>query len=86
MIKGLSGYATLTHPTTGCVREADTFTCGHCQRIVHVRPKEPLENLGGRCGVCDALICPACVKQMKCTPFEKKLERMERREQFRKML
>ena len=76
MIKGLSGYATLSGPF-GMTKEADTFTCGHCQTVVHVRPKTPLEDMGGRCSMCDTLICPQCVKTGCCDPFEKKLKRME---------
>jgi hypothetical protein len=75
-MKGTTGYATLSSPL-GHVKETDTFTCGHCQTIVHIRPKEPLENMGGRCGMCDTLICPACVTKGNCDPFEEKLKRFE---------
>jgi hypothetical protein len=76
MIKGLTGYATMSGPF-GFKKEADTFTCGHCQRVVHVTYKVPIDQLGGRCGVCDTLICPVCVQTGRCEPFEKKLQRME---------
>ena len=75
-VKGISGYATLTGPL-GFKREADTFTCGHCSKIVHVTYKHPIDELGGRCNLCDQLICPACVKEGKCDHFEEKLKRME---------
>lgn len=75
-IRGLSGYATLTSPL-GNRKEADTFTCGHCQKIIHVTYKIPLDQLGGRCTICDTLICPECIKTGMCDPFEKKLQRME---------
>jgi hypothetical protein len=76
MIKGVSGYATLSGPF-GMRKEADTFTCGHCQKVVHVTYKKPIDELGGRCTVCDTLICPECVNTGTCEPFEKKLKRME---------
>ena len=76
-MKGTTGYATLTTPLGGTVKEADTFTCGHCNSIVHIRPREPLENMGGRCGMCDRLICPTCVTTGRCDPFEEKLKRQE---------
>ena len=82
-MRGLTGYATLIDPD-GPKREADTFICAHCQKIVHVRTREALENLGGRCSVCDGLICPSCVARHACDPFEEKLKRMEARHQARR--
>lgn len=82
-MRGLSGYATITSPE-GQRREADTFTCGHCNRIVHINYKTPLDALGGRCAVCDTLICPRCIKSGRCDPFEEKLKRMEHRDMVRR--
>lgn len=78
-VRGLSGYATLTDPSFagGRAKEADTFTCGHCNSIVHITYKCPVEQLGGRCTICDALICSHCVDKGTCDPFEEKLKRME---------
>jgi hypothetical protein len=78
-LRGTSGYATLYDPDFrgGHPKEADTFTCAHCNRIIHVKPKAPLEDLGGRCNMCDDLICPDCVRTGQCDPFEEKLKRME---------
>lgn len=61
--------------------EADTFTCGHCQRIVHVPVKADPSNIGGHCKQCDTLICPHCVDKGTCDPWEKQMERMEARQQ-----
>lgn len=76
------GYAALTDRETGQVKEADTFTCHHCQRIVIVKPGcDPVE-LGGHCKLCDELICPRCYGLGKCTPWEKQMELMEARERL----
>ena len=80
-MRGTSGYATLFDPAYygGHPKEADTFTCNHCSRIVHVKPLSPLDDLGGRCGVCDALICKHCLGKV-CDVFEEKLKRAEARQ------
>lgn len=74
------GYATLTMPERTI--EADTFTCAHCQRIVHIDKKK--QNFGA-CLMCGhKFICLGCEALGKCTPFEKQLEQMERRDRFRR--
>jgi hypothetical protein len=84
MLRGLTGYATLIDPDLG-KKEADTFTCGHCQRIVAVKPYgQNLDELGGRCGGCDQLICAACVDTGRCDPFEEKLKRFEAKAEARR--
>ena len=65
-------------------RAADTFTCGHCGRIVVVPPKADAADLGGHCRLCDRLICPSCAREGRCDPFEKKLERWEARAALRR--
>jgi hypothetical protein len=84
-MRGTTGYATLFDPDFkgGHPKEADTFTCAHCNRIVHVRPRAPLEELGGRCTICDDLICPQCVGTGLCDPFEEKLKRLEARKSYK---
>lgn len=69
------GYLVGTGPE-GLVSEADTFTCSHCQKIVIVKPMCDPADMGGRCGICDTLICPKCVGQ-GCAPWEEKMKRME---------
>ena len=59
-------------------READTFTCSHCNRVVFVNAKEKPEDVGGVCRLCAGLICCTCVDG-PCVPFEEKLAGMERR-------
>lgn len=73
------GYSTWTDRESGVVtRECDTYTCGHCSRIVHVKPKQRPEDMGGLCKSCMTLICPACLEH-GCTPFMKKIEQEEAR-------
>lgn len=60
-------------------READTFTCGHCNSIVVVPVQASPTEMGGGCTICESLICPACVSKGTCDPFEEKLARMESR-------
>jgi len=61
----------------------DTFTCGHCGAVKHVRVRERPEDLGGLCKSCMKLICPGCV-DLGCTPLEKKIEEMEERDFWRR--
>lgn len=81
MRKGLTGYATLTDPALSQPQEWDTFTCGHCwpPTIHNVQPFCDPADLGGLCKVCMRLICPKCLGEGSCTPFEKKLEAEEAR-------
>lgn len=67
----------------GC-EEMDTFTCGHCNNIRLVKPKESADDIGGTCGVCWQLICPGCVASGTCDPFEEKLKRAEQRAETRR--
>lgn len=67
------------HGPDGCVQECDSFTCGHCNRIVLVRPKQNAADVGGFCRCCTKLICGPCVDDGRCTPLEKRLEAAERR-------
>lgn len=62
------------------INEYDTFCCGHCNRIIHVRARQRAEDIGGLCYQCMRPICPACVETGHCDPLEKKLARWEDRE------
>lgn len=72
------GYACISEPT-GSQVEMDTFTCGHCNTVVHVKPKASPDDLGGMCRLCMKMVCPKCVDQGICDPFEAKLQRVEAR-------
>ena len=72
------GYAVL-YDGDGAIAERDTFTCGHCNCVVHVKPQADPADVGGLCKCCMTLICPRCVQTGVCDPLEKKLERQEAR-------
>jgi hypothetical protein len=78
------GYACISDPESG-IKEASTFTCNHCQRIVHVKAKADPYDLGGLCRLCDKMICPTCVGK-DCVPFMKSVEQMEERYHRRRAL
>lgn len=63
-------------------KECDTFTCAHCQFVVLVHAKEDPAKLGGFCFPCAKLICKDCVKTGRCEPFEKQIEKMEKRDRL----
>lgn len=74
------GYATLIGPDG--MKQADTFTCAHCNRLVIVKPGTQPEDVCWHC--MDAkrplagLICKACVAKRRCAPHERWLETVER--------
>ena len=64
--------------------ERDTFTCGHCNTIVFVKPLCSANEMpGGLCWGCRRFICDPCeaerIKTNTCDVIEKKLERWEAR-------
>jgi len=65
--------------------EADTFTCGHCQRIVEVKPMCDPADAGGLCKLCDRLICERCVDLGKCVPWEEMILRMETKQSYKRV-
>lgn len=86
------GYAFVTSPEAATIKlgnfraeavngilERDTFTCIHCNAVVHVKPKVPMDEFGSMCRNCMKMVCPKCADG-PCVPFEKKLELMEARE------
>lgn len=62
----------------GRTREIDTFTCFHCNRVVHLPTGKQVEQVGDFCRQCMKLICDKCAGN-GCTPFLKKLELFEAR-------
>lgn len=88
--KGASGYARLFMPGEQ-VKEKDTFTCNHCQKVRGIKPgNNPYEGVGDLCYGCDQPVCEGCAQRLamgfKCEPFEKALEQYEARERFRASL
>ena len=82
-MRNAGGYSCITDPDLGTI-ESDTFTCKHCNRVVMVKPKTSPTDAGGMCGMCAGLICPACVADGRCLPFEERLARMEARDVARR--
>ncbi len=79
-----TGYATLTDPVLG-VKEADTFTCAHCNSIRRVKPFCDPADLGGLCKTCMGVICETCLGK-GCDPLMKKIERMEKAHDARRWM
>jgi hypothetical protein len=77
------GYAIIMDPSMPQPIERDTFTCFHCNTIVLIEPP-PAPPVGGFCRLCMRDICTKCTDYGACTPFEKKLEKMEARERLLK--
>ena len=63
--------------------EADTFTCAHCNRIVHVKPFAPMDEFGSMCRLCMKMVCPTCADG-SCVPFERRLELQEASDRARR--
>jgi len=74
------GFVQITGPEG--VQEFETFTCGHCNKVVRVPHRAKPEELGGMCKLCMSMTCGPCTATGKCEPFEKKLERIEDRDRF----
>ena len=60
----------------------DTFSCGHCNRVVAVEPMCDAADMGGLCKQCMRLICPECYGVGSCTPLEVRIEEQEARGRF----
>jgi hypothetical protein len=75
------GYGVITDPALGQPEEIDSCTCGHCGRVVWMKPFENGAAMGGLCTCCDKYICPNCVGK-GCSPLQKKLEQWERRREY----
>jgi hypothetical protein len=53
----------------------ESFTCCHCNRPTAIDRAAPV----AMCHNCFRRVCNRCHAKGTCTPFEKKLERIERR-------
>ncbi len=87
------GYLTIVG--AGPQVERDTVTCGHCQQIIAVKPRSAAtvylvrdaqgrekEEPGACCRVCMRAVCLTCHAHGRCTPWEKRLEKAERRQRL----
>lgn len=72
--------------------ERDTVQCGHCQRVIIVKPGTAStvylfpqlvgpdrEAPGAACRLCMRPVCLACHGRGVCIPFERRLEQAEAR-------
>ena len=78
-MRNAGGYLIATG-VDGQVSECDSFTCGHCCRVVWVGARERAADIGGFCRCCTKLICGPCVDTGRCEPLETRLQAMERRQ------
>jgi hypothetical protein len=78
------GYACVWQPDGGMV-ECDTFTCSHCNSIVHVAPRASPDAFGSMCRGCMKMVCARCAGGA-CVPFLRKLDEMEARDRLRRAI
>lgn len=60
------------------------MTCAHCNSVTHIKAKMRPEDVGGFCRMCMKPICAGCCDEGSCTPFEKRLERIEEEDRIRR--
>jgi hypothetical protein len=73
-VRNPGGYLQITED--GRVREHDSMTCGHCNRVTIIKARQKPEDIGGLCKICMGLICSACVGE-PCVTLERRLEAAE---------
>lgn len=78
------GYAVIIDPDAG-LTEIDTFTCGHCNGITHVKARASPDEIGSMCRLCMKMVCVKCASH-GCTPFEKRLEAIEAEDRKRRLV
>jgi hypothetical protein len=79
------GYACIVDPDTG-LRETDTYTCAHCNKVIHAPVNKKLEEVGDFCRNCMKVICAFCADKRVCTPLMKQIEAMEERDYRRRQM
>lgn len=83
------GYTIITGPAPG-TGELDSFTCAHCNSVRFVQPMCPPGDMPDICHLCGdktrpSFICEQC-RGKGCDPFEKKLDRWEKRDRLMRCL
>ena len=89
MSRRATGVGIIVDPSAPRAQEMDTFTCAHCQKIVflHNQDGSRKADQGGFCIPCMKGVCGPCSDLGRCTPFEKKMEAMEKSDlQLRRLL
>ena len=83
------GYQIIVDPDTG-THENDTFTCGHCQYIVDLRPfQAKTSGANGWCFSCTKALCPRCADRLEihgCEIWERQMEEIESRDRLRRSM
>ena len=79
------GVAAWTYPN-GKVVEMATYTCPHCNCVVHVPPKADPSILGGFCGMCHKPTCTKPECNNGCSSFERQIDAQERKDYQRRSL
>lgn len=76
---------------SGELTEIKTATCGHCQRIVQVKPGGDGTEAARKkdegvtvCHGCWQIICGPCHKSGRCTTILKRIEEIEARDRARR--
>lgn len=86
-----TGEITIVDPLLSRLHEGGTVNCGHCNRIVRVKPGSGCtiyqlpthipyqyrEVPGAWCGKCQTPICLGCHERGVCRPFELWLDEQE---------
>ena len=97
-MRNAGGSGLWTDKDSGHVQlELDTITCCHCNKVVFVKPGTGAtvylipdtqrigqwnEAMGAFCRLCMKAVCLACDAIGTCSPFERKIERLEARDRF----
>lgn len=70
----------------GNVRRGETFTCAHCNSVFEFRDSSGRFKPPTMCAREHKPLCPPCANEAnrtgKCLPFERELERIERRDKL----
>lgn len=74
------GAITVTGPLG--TAENETFTCGHCSKIVMIPHRADKDKIGALCKPCMHMVCTDCAAKGACEPFEKKIKAVEDRDRF----
>ena len=96
-MRPITGYATVTDPDAPLL-ERDTVSCGHCQRVIFVKPNSAStiylifnrqtwrwdEVPGAGCFRCGRPVCLTCCANGRCTPWEQRLAASEARDRLRR--
>lgn len=83
-----TNYVVVTGPG-GIESEMDLATCSHCQFQIQVPPAKDghvISRVLPPCSGCGKFICSVCAAKGRCDPWEKKMERAERRFALRRSM